>query len=189
LDEARGALISGSRDISGRHVRLHDGAGKFEENHMSQGLDTIMARVDRLERQNRWLKGMLVLAALVPGVAVVVGMQQATPKVVEAESFVVKDTNGRTLAALGRHGEYHGLNLYDAKNRPAASFGLDRQGTSLGLNDERGRSVTLSATQTSAGMAVTYESHEIGVALGLTEHGPDLALRDRKGKMLFHRPE
>ena len=156
---------------------------------MSQRLDTLAVRVDRLERQNRRLKGLLVLALLAPGAMLMTGMQQATPKTVEAESFVVKDSNGRTLAVLGRHGEYHGLNLYDAKNRPAASFGLDREGTSLGLNDDRGRSVTLSATKKSAGMAVTYENDEIGVALGLAEHGPDLALRDRKGKMLFHEPE
>lgn len=156
---------------------------------MTQDLRSIVHRVDRLERQNRSLKRMLALAVLLPGVAVMVGMQQATQKVVEAESFVVKDANGRTLAVLGRHGEYHGLNLYDAKNRPAASFGLDREGTSLGLNDDRGRSVTLSATKRSAGMAVTYENKEIGVALGLAEHGPDLALRDKGGKMVFHRPE
>lgn len=156
---------------------------------MTHDIDAIQARVDRLERQNRWLKGVLLLAVFVPGAAAVVGVQQATPKVVEAESFVVKDSNGRTLAVLGRHGEYHGLNLYDARRRPAASFALDREGSSLGLNDERGRSVTISATKKSAGLAIAYDNDEIGVALGLTDQGPDLALRDQKGKMLFHRPE
>lgn len=156
---------------------------------MEQDLQVIARRVDRLERQNLWLRRVLFLAVLVPGAAMLLATQQSVPQRVEAESFVVKDATGRTLAVLGRHGEYHGLNLYDARGRLAASLARDRDGTSLALKDERGSSATISAANTAAGVAVSYPGDEVGAALGVKEGGPDLTLRDRQGKVVFHRPE
>ena len=66
-------------------------------------METLARRLDRVERENRWLKrwGALALAVM----AAVVLMGQATgskvAKVVEAERFVVRDASGNTRAVLG----------------------------------------------------------------------------------------
>lgn len=65
------------------------------------GLDVLVRRLERVERENRWLKraGMTVLAA---GAALLL-MGQALPKsrTVEAEQFIVRDGSGAVLGELG----------------------------------------------------------------------------------------
>jgi len=75
---------------------------------------SLYERVERLERQNRWMKRMGVVAIL-PVVAFLVSGQANvdTKKTVEANEFVLKDTNGVVRAKLGM-----GL-LYDVKDGPA----------------------------------------------------------------------
>jgi len=67
-------------------------------------INNIVHRLDRLERENRRLKriGALVLV----GIAAVVLMGQAkpskVPKVIEAQEFVLKDSNGGVRGVLGK---------------------------------------------------------------------------------------
>ena len=67
-------------------------------------MDKLVQRLDRLERENRRLKriGAFVLGAI----AAVVIMGQATaskvPKVIEAQEFVLKDSNGGVRGVLGK---------------------------------------------------------------------------------------
>lgn len=57
-------------------------------------LDTLVRRLDRLERENRRWKR--VSAATFAAIAALVLMGQATPRrVVEAEKFVLRDLNGK----------------------------------------------------------------------------------------------
>lgn len=68
---------------------------------MSDAVDALTHRLDRLERENRWLKriGGVVLV----GLAAVVLMGQAGPRnrIVEAEKFVLVDKGGKVRAVLG----------------------------------------------------------------------------------------
>jgi len=65
-------------------------------------MDTLARRLDRVERENRWLKraGLVALAVI----AAVVLMGQATQgkvaKVIEAEKFVLRDAEGKPRARL-----------------------------------------------------------------------------------------
>ena len=63
-------------------------------------METLARRLDKVERENRWLKLAGVVAVAV--IAAVVLMGQATPskvaKVIEAEKFVLKDIHGKVRA-------------------------------------------------------------------------------------------
>jgi hypothetical protein len=67
----------------------------------------VQARLDRLEKQNRWLRRSLVVALTVAGVAWLTGQSppgQAQPRqdrTVEAERFVLLDATGKKRAVLG----------------------------------------------------------------------------------------
>ena len=85
----------------------------------------VTQRPDRLERENRRLKG--IGAVVLVGLAAMVLMGQDTPgkvaMVVEAEKFVLVDAEGRTRAILGAYGAGHGLVLYDPNGQVRAILG------------------------------------------------------------------
>jgi len=63
-------------------------------------MDTLEDRVRRLERENQRLKRVGLLAVLAISSVFLMG-QARMPERIEAESFVVKDRRGITLAVLG----------------------------------------------------------------------------------------
>jgi hypothetical protein len=65
----------------------------------SQALDTLAARIDTLERQNRWLKrGAVAVAAI--GLCAGAAAQTLKRVAVVGERFTLVDTMDRTRAAL-----------------------------------------------------------------------------------------
>ncbi len=85
-------------------------------------METLARRLDRVERENRWLKQAGVVALAV--IAAVVLMGQATQgkvaKVVEAEKFVLRDEKGNIRGDLVVNGGIPSLNLYgEAKHNYA----------------------------------------------------------------------
>lgn len=103
-------------------------------------MDDLVERLDRLERENHWLKRIGALAVVV--ISGVFMMGQALPKnrIVEAEKFVLKDTGGKVRAILGAASPYtkapfaelialpatrlegYGLHLYGADGRYRSGF-------------------------------------------------------------------
>jgi hypothetical protein len=81
----------------------------------SSDLQSLVARVERLERQNRLLKR-IGLTLFLSGAAFVVMGQARPSRTVEAERFVLKDTGGRMrgLLAAGDENNGPGLLLYDS---------------------------------------------------------------------------
>ena len=63
------------------------------------GLQTLAARVEKLERQNRWLR-LGGLSLLLLGVSIFVMAQAAPSRRIEAEDFVLKDSAGMKRAEL-----------------------------------------------------------------------------------------
>ena len=112
---------------------------------------SLTQRVEKLERENRNLKSGLLCGLVVVLGIFLIGGTGAGKKTVEAESFVVKDAQGKVQARLGVTvdggpaltffdrkgnprlfmgslglGDHYdlGLALYDAKGRPRFSFGM-----------------------------------------------------------------
>ncbi len=71
-------------------------------------METLAGRVDRLERENRWLKqaGVVILAVIAAVVLMGQGIRKTAPpgkpgKIVGAEQFIVHDARGGVRAELG----------------------------------------------------------------------------------------
>jgi hypothetical protein len=86
----------------------------------------LAVRVEALERQNRWLRGVGVVGLALIGAALVMGRVPSTPRVVEAEKFVVRDRRGEERIVLGldhptspRHSPVR-IALYNAEQESSA---------------------------------------------------------------------
>jgi len=89
---------------------------------------TLAERVSRLERQNRGLRavGLLAIAAFA---AVVCMGQVGVPKLVEAGKFILRDADGKQRAVLELTKETQpSLVLFDMKGEHRLSLALDKDG-------------------------------------------------------------
>ena len=105
-------------------------------------METLARRLDRVERENRWLKQAGVVALAVIAAVVLMGQVTQESRIVEAEKFVLKDENGITRGVFGLTLLDIGipvLALYDSDGNRRAVLGLSGADTpSLILSDETG---------------------------------------------------
>lgn len=103
---------------------------------MEQSLDTLMKRVDRLERNNRMMKRIALVAVV--GAVLTASVPQAfskthrTPKkalvsanVIQAQMIQLLDDNGNLVAVLGTRGKSAGLVFFDSKGKLSLALGED----------------------------------------------------------------
>jgi hypothetical protein len=81
----------------------------------------IASRLERLERENRLLKQTWIVSLLLLVCLVVMGQSQ--PRVIEAESFILKDAAGIKRAELAMSRENATLFFFDAKGRNSSLLG------------------------------------------------------------------
>ena len=133
---------------------------------------TVEERLDRLERQNRWLKAglaSLLVAAVATGL-LVFAPQDTIPDLVEARAFHVVDENGAVLVKL----------------EDSFGFSLGLGGTITTLSNEGQKLVMLTATMDGEGMVRTLngKGQEL-VVLGTTVDGTGaVAIMNSKGQEL-----
>ena len=170
-------------------------------------------RIDCLERGNWRLRRGGLFAFLGVGLLFVMGQMSPSivPEVIEARRFVVKDANGRNLAALGtdRDGapllvltnldgglgatlevtaaRKPTLSLYDRAGNSRAIMSVDSEGSpGLSLNDKTGtpRVGLAVATQGSGGLVLYGDKNTARASLGLgTSWSPYLVFMDDGGNI------
>ena len=151
--------------------------------------DSLVARLNELERKNRHLSRLMIVLFAVGGTVLFAAAQAQQPRTVESQKFVVVDSNGKTKAVLEATDSITALKFFDEESRPIAEFSVSKDGPAIGLQSASGESLTLSATKESTGLAVVNAKTQIAVALGVAKRaGPDFILRDENGKTLFHKP-
>ncbi len=122
--------------------------------------DSVVRRLERVERENRRLKrwGSVMLL----GIACLTMMGQTqSGKTVEAERFVVRDTKGKVRAELGAFPEGKtALVLYDQERRPRVEVRIlpdGRMGLAISDENERPRAI-LRVLSTGAGVISLFGS-------------------------------
>ena len=153
---------------------------------------SLYERVERLEKQNRWMKRMGVVAILPVVVLLVSGQAKVdTKKTVEANEFVLKDTNGVVRAKLGmgvalltKNGP--GLVLYDEQGQERASVAT--WGEQAKIYVSSGGSTTSSSMwagmpgKDGSGVGITGPSGVVRMNLdGAVVGGPQIGLEDKEG--------
>jgi len=156
---------------------------------------SLCERVERLEKQNRWMKRMGVVAMLSAVVLLVSGQAKVdTKKTVEANEFVLKDTNGVVRAKLGMGLAFH------LKNGPALILYDDGEQQRVSVAASEGQA---QITLTSSGPLTSFTSSSMwagvpgkdgsGVAIigpaGIVRMnldaplvgGPQIGLQDKEG--------
>ena len=153
-------------------------------------LAAVVARLEKVEQQNRRLKtvGIVVLALAVAGM--VMGQAMPRARIVEAEGFVLKDGAGKVRAKLyvvGKDGP--GLALLDENGKDRAWLGVGKYGPRLTVYDENGKDrVGLGVSKYGAGLTVYDENGKDRAWLGVGKYGPRLVQYDENGKTIWSTP-
>lgn len=104
---------------------------------MEQSIDALIQRIERVERSNRILKRMALLA--VAGAVLTASVPQAFSKthrpparalvaanVIQTQMLQLLDANGNMVAVLGTRGNSAGLVFFDNKGKTALALGEDQ---------------------------------------------------------------
>ena len=84
----------------------------------------ITARLDKVERENRRLKRAGTAGLVIAACIVVMGQAKPLPDVIEARSFVVKDSDGRPRIELGFRDNSSGIMLKDSAGTTIVEMAL-----------------------------------------------------------------
>jgi len=170
-----------------------------------QEREQILSRIEKLERQNRSLKSGAILVLM--AVACVVLMGQTTtqrkkttkpaaaasapaapvlPKDIEAESFTLKDPNGKVRAELSMSGTGPALKLRDASGSALVTISLNDAapgGPFVLLSDPQHKAgVTLSVLENAGSqLLLTGERPDVQAHIGVAQDGTSLQLADAEG--------
>lgn len=150
----------------------------------TQDWQTVVGRLERVERENRRLKrvGVAVLA----GIAAVVLMGQAVPgrRDLEAQSFTLLDSTGHLQARLGMLAGGAALQLFDQNGQGRAALSVRPDGTPLlSLADGTGKGGATLAVGADRETALLLRDPDgkVRATLGLGPHGVGLVFTDRQG--------
>jgi hypothetical protein len=145
---------------------------------------TMVERLEGVERENRRLKARGVVALI--GLAAVLLMGQAVPgrRDIEAQSFTLLDSTGKSQARLGMVAGGPALQLFDADGHGRAGISVRQDGTPwLSLFDGSGKGgVTLAvgANQDTV-LLIRDPDGKARATLGLGGQGVSLVLADAQG--------
>jgi hypothetical protein len=157
-------------------------------------LDSVLARLDRLERQNRRLRWAIAAAVLLAGGLLALAAWRPAPlqaepsqsRALEADKFTLRDEHGTTRAGLsiGKAGPM--LIFYDERGKARGGFGLSREGTAVRFLDNSGRAVAGLSVER-GGVAVGYldEQGQVHAGSDAIKNVVGFALSDQAPKGLI----
>ena len=108
---------------------------------MSEDIRAVMARVEKLERQNRLMKIAGLALLTLGGAALLMGQAPRNLDVLETEGLVITDSDGNPRAALAvAEDGSTGLGLSNSEGVLVAMLGIDADGApSLSFSDQEER--------------------------------------------------
>jgi hypothetical protein len=146
-------------------------------------MDDLVARVEKLERQNRrWRRGAAAIL-LVAGSLVLMAQAKASssPKVLQAVAFELVDKTGKVIATLdGRGGpSLVRFDITDGAGKDRLSLVASGDGTLVRLADAAEHTASLLVGSTGSALSLEDPSRKAQVALGIGQRGAMLSLSDQ----------
>ena len=174
---------------------------------------TIYERIERIEKQNRRLKGCLVLVAVLLLALALMGAKSGPHdgqfRNIVAQGLSIVDSAGHELVVLGSSGEAIGLKVNnkagqrvvglgvsadgggsgilvaDSQGNPRIGLGIDEGLPSMAMVNEHGKKIiAIGGDERGYGLAVMDSSEVERVALGFKEGASGFALYDEQGQYL-----
>lgn len=146
------------------------------------------ARVERLERENRWLKRSVLGAATVIVVGLAVGAEAKRGNL-DAENFVVRDNTGKVRGRLGLSEGGPVLSLYDTQEKARAVLTVSPSGPFLTfLNANAAPQIVLSAAPDAQGLVIYDGDRKVRATLAIEQKEIALKMWDAGGKTIHRAP-
>lgn len=147
----------------------------------------VIERVERLEKENRWLKRAVALCLIFAGAFAVMGASGKKGKIIQANEFVLRDAQGNARAALKMGSAGPSLALYGTdENQVRALFTVLRSGPAIGFYDPDGKTrVSLGITAKGATLTFNDNNERLRAEMGMFDEGPNLMFLDPEGKPVY----
>ena len=151
----------------------------------TKDLCSLEERIHRLERQNRRLWALAILPILVLGPLILMAESSPQPRTIEAESIVLKDSDGKVRARLGTKDHNVRLEFFDQKDVLRLQLGVGDQRTTISLGDAAGRMRGMLGVDKAdeAIMGITGEEGHFATALTVSGGIAGLKVNDVKGNL------
>lgn len=153
-------------------------------------LAAVVARLDKVERQDRKLRRAGIAVLVLAAAGLLMG-GQAMPKArtVEAESFVLKDGAGKIRAELNLRKDMPVLVLYDENGKFRVMLDAFKDGPGLILADENGKPrAALAVSKVGPALILRDDNGKTRAGLDVLENEPELHLDDETGKTVWRAP-
>ncbi len=96
---------------------------------------TLIQRINRLERQNRAVRAAGTLAVLVGAAALCIGMS-APRRTLETDLLIIKDATGNTRMILGMSDDGPAITMLDSNGKLRANIGVTEKGPEFDFLDQ-----------------------------------------------------
>lgn len=121
----------------------------------------VMSRLERLERQNRWMKrGAAAILVLAGAVALMGGQGRQQGKAGEPEKFVLRDEKGNERAWLGMAKDGPALRFRDESGKERLWLGVLKSTPGVVLYDELGKRRAALSTGKGVVSLISYDDSE-----------------------------
>ena len=149
----------------------------------------LQSRLEKLEKENRWLRRLETATVLVVGIAALLATQIHRSHIIEAEQFVLKDSNGKTQGTMVVTPDGPSLVLYDSNQVSRLALSVFKNMPGLTLHGSGKSAAVLGVVPSgpglqgpeSAGLMLYDLEGNPRAQLDAGMEGPRLYLEDEKG--------
>ena len=144
-------------------------------------LRNLVERLGKLEKRNRRLERGLFAALTALSTIVVMGQAAPSPRIVEAQKFVLKDTSGNVRGWLGIIGNGSELTLGNANAQPMISLEVSNDSGDLHFYGSQRSGMNLGINSGNPSVSIVAADGQGGAAINFGKNGPSLNLQDGNG--------
>ena len=148
----------------------------------------LVARLEKVEKQNRRMKVVGCAVLLVMTALLLVGWVSPESKVVEAETFVVKGADGNKRAELGMIEGCPTLALFNENGMGDVLLTQGKAGTGLILSDGKSPRAAFGIRNDVPIFNLIGKKGIDRIRITCSQEGPVLGIYDNDGKLLFEKP-
>src|SRR4029077_8822292 len=144
-------------------------------------LRDLVERLDKLEKRNRRLQRGLIAVFTALSAIVLMGQAAPSPRVVEAQKFVIKDADGKVRGWLGIIGKGSELTLGNANAQPMISLEVSNDSGDLHFYGSRRSGMNLGINSGNPSVSILDADGRGGAGITFAKNGPSLKLEDGNG--------